>query len=285
LNVRQLVAVDADAYIVCAEVSERTFKIFRLTCARDGSIYVNFPYIPDGGALIGEVSLSPDTVYPCDLTVGPDFATTVHKVKYAHHPDGEAHFSQTGKILTKIRRKAVSFEDARGHLFTVMAEGVMGFNELATRKSSRKARVIPFGFNPPVNSIKIVAHLHTKPEWASFARYGDPSKPWISVAGRDGNRGVGIVLTTKARRGGNALYMLLTAQARETQFAENDVQLAFMGGFDAPGVTSDRSKVTRMLMLLHPPGSKLTVDGPRSVDFRVHDHRRGYRAMRAADRP
>ena len=266
---RTLVAVDAKAYVICAEFSGNTYKVFRITCEHNGSIYVNFPYIPDGGALLGEVTLGTDMVYPGTLRVGPDFATTVHKVKYAHHPDGEAHFSQSGKILTRVRRKAVPFDHATGHLFTVMVEGVVGFNELPARATpSRKAQVIPFGFNGPMNSIKFVGMLYTKREWASMASYGDSSAPWLPVVRPDGGRGVGIALTTKARRQGEPLYLLVSAFARESTFVEHAVQLVFMGGFDPPDTALDHTRPTSYLMLLHPPGSTLSTKDPRSIDFR-----------------
>lgn len=38
--VKELGGVAADAYVVCACVSGVTYKIFRITCGKDGSIYV-----------------------------------------------------------------------------------------------------------------------------------------------------------------------------------------------------------------------------------------------------
>jgi hypothetical protein len=63
-----------------------------------------------------------------DLTPGGKIAS--HAVKYAHHPDGEAHFSQDGKVLTAIRRKAVPLDAAAGHLFTVHVVGFAAFKTL-----------------------------------------------------------------------------------------------------------------------------------------------------------
>src|SRR5437016_2801669 len=63
-----------------ARVNGVTYEIFRITCGKDGSIYVHFPYVPEGGALVGEVLLDPQIRYPATLTVGPDFSTTIHNL-------------------------------------------------------------------------------------------------------------------------------------------------------------------------------------------------------------
>ena len=46
-----------------------------------------------------------------------DGKTTTQKVKYTHHPDGEANFSEDGKIYTEIRSSACPFVDMEGHFF------------------------------------------------------------------------------------------------------------------------------------------------------------------------
>ena len=256
----------ADAYVVCARVSGVTYKIFRISCGKDGSIYVHFPYVPDGGALVGEVSLDPQIKYPATLTVGPDFSTTIHKVKYTHHTDGRAHFSQDGKIFTRVRRKAVPFDQVRGHLFTVMVEGVSKFVQL-TKRPSGSVLAVPFEFDNPTNSVKFLAHIYDKAEWAKIATYGD-SSPWVLVMDSDGKRSVGIMVGTTARRNSEQLYMLLSASAREDSYVEHDVQLAFMGGFDPSEMVHDHSKPTSCLMLLHPPGGPVPPSGDaKSIDL------------------
>lgn len=64
---------------------------------------------------------------------------TSHLVKYAHHPDGEAHFSQTGKVLTQVRRRAMPLDGIEGHCFHDSGTGARGFR--AARSSALRRAV------------------------------------------------------------------------------------------------------------------------------------------------
>lgn len=57
--------------------------------------------------------------YPTSLSLIDGGKVTSHKVKYSHHPDGRTHFSQDGKIFTKVIKSSASFDEVDGHLFTV----------------------------------------------------------------------------------------------------------------------------------------------------------------------
>jgi hypothetical protein len=48
-------------------------------------------------------------------------------VKYAHHRDGEAHFSQTGRVYTHVRKRSVPLNEQIGHLWTIQLQGLNGF--------------------------------------------------------------------------------------------------------------------------------------------------------------
>ncbi|HEY7030642.1 MAG TPA: hypothetical protein VH482_04900, partial [Thermomicrobiales bacterium] len=77
--------------------------------------------------------------------------TTRQRVKYTHHGDGEAHFSQTGKVFTRIRVRTRPLAEYEGHLFTLT------FNNLAAL-ASEDARSKP-------KSGRISAQIDWAREW------------------------------------------------------------------------------------------------------------------------
>src|SRR5439155_17026711 len=130
-----LTVVKKEIVVIAVETPSGTFKLFQIVCRRDGSIFVPFPYYKNSSAQLIEGTLIGGQQYPSDLNVsGP---LTTHRVKYTHHADGEAHFSQDGKILTRVRRRANPLQSYSGHLFTVQLQGLSDF-QLAKDRDLRK---------------------------------------------------------------------------------------------------------------------------------------------------
>jgi hypothetical protein len=75
---------------------------------------------------------------------------TSHLVKYSHHPDGRAHFSQTGKIFTEIKKQSIALETQHGHMFSLLIQGLDGLEEASPTKdiNSAKKTVIDFDMQP-----------------------------------------------------------------------------------------------------------------------------------------
>jgi hypothetical protein len=61
---------------------------------------------------------------------------TSHLVKYSHHPDGRAHFSQDGKILTAIKRQSIALDRQNGHMFTLYIQGLHALDVARTAKDA-----------------------------------------------------------------------------------------------------------------------------------------------------
>jgi hypothetical protein len=64
-------------------------------------------------------------------------ALASHLVKYSHHPDGRAHFSQDDKVRTVIRRQSVPLYEQQGHIFTVLIQGLRAFEAAAASKENK----------------------------------------------------------------------------------------------------------------------------------------------------
>jgi hypothetical protein len=132
--------------------------------ARDGSLIVSFPYGKHSSGLlsIGNIPAGQAT---SQVSLEPQGKCTSHKVKYTHHLDGRAHFSQDGKILTAVSRQSVPLNSAEGHIFTVQAAGLHEFQpatrpkDLARPTAGRANLSFEFGSQLP-QAIKIVGRLY-----------------------------------------------------------------------------------------------------------------------------
>lgn len=105
-------SLHSERYLITIEIEDRRYKVMKIIFGgKDGSLYVSFPYFKysQGIVSIGTVSEGTQTTQVKLETAGK---VTSHLVKYARHPDGRAHFSQDGKILTKITKQSVPLAEA-----------------------------------------------------------------------------------------------------------------------------------------------------------------------------
>ena len=133
--------------VVTVHADGHRHKIFQLLFGKDGSMYVTFPYFQHSKGILAEVTVDgpPGTTAQVDLARTGKVAS--HLVKYSHHPDGEAHFSQHGKILTVIRRRSVPLIEQDGHIFTVLIQGLRAFDSVGNtteHKVSSKRTTLTF---------------------------------------------------------------------------------------------------------------------------------------------
>src|SRR5262249_32456027 len=103
---------------------------------RGGSLFVNFPYFrPRTGILAAATSPgNGQRTSEVNFQVGEKIAS--HLVKYAHHPDGRAHFSQDGKVRTAIKRQSIALERQQGHIFSALFQGLDAFDAANDAKDS-----------------------------------------------------------------------------------------------------------------------------------------------------
>lgn len=93
---------------------------------RDGSIRVMFPTFVHNEGLVGRVTV-PGGLSKVDRNLGELGKVAGQLVKYSHHPDGRAHFSQDGRVRTEIINHCLPLARQQTHLFTIMVEGLEGF--------------------------------------------------------------------------------------------------------------------------------------------------------------
>jgi hypothetical protein len=94
------------------------------------SIMVCFPYQPDVEGVVGRYQVSPGEEHQVDLTAGG--SVTSQKVKYTHWADENCHFSQDGRIITRIRNSSAQLTEDPDHLFTLDVQGLSHFEKFTT---------------------------------------------------------------------------------------------------------------------------------------------------------
>jgi hypothetical protein len=248
-----LKVLKSEKFVIAVETPSGRFKLFQIVCRNDGSILVPFPYYKCSSAQLTEKTLQSGHKYPSDLNVsGP---LTTHHVKYTHHMDGEAHFSQDGKILTRVRRRANSLRAFRGHLFTVQLQGLSDFEQVKDRDLGEKGRqLVCMRLAADPTSLKLVAHLYSAAELIRRTVLPKDAGPWIRVL-RDQKEYAAALLAVGG--GTDPLARILTLSFEEIPrvFPNQPSGFSFIGGFDAPETAFDHNQDTSFLVLLSPPGS------------------------------
>jgi hypothetical protein len=125
----KIVAFRSEHTIVTVRAGAARHKIFQVFFGRDRSLFVTFPYFKHGTGILAAATIpgNGQNTSQVDLKVGGKIAS--HLVKYSHHPDGRAHFSQTGKVRTEILRQSIRLDTQRGHIFSVIIRGLSGFDQ------------------------------------------------------------------------------------------------------------------------------------------------------------
>ena len=244
-------AFHSEKIVVTVRADGHRHKILQILFGKDGSLYVTFPYFKHTNGLLAEVSVEgpPGTNAEIDLQQTGKVAS--HLVKYAHHPDGEAHFSQHGKVLTAIRRRSVSLIAQRGHIFTVLIQGLRAFESVGAtneNKASPKRTALTFDIKDRFpKAIRIVGRwywiedLQVEPRPAVFG-------PRVETVDADGLSQNAFIVANPH----DGKHVLLLSCIPQDAIGPGRDLMMFLGGFDAPSRISRSKKPTRFLTFLYP---------------------------------
>jgi len=248
----KLKAYSAERVIVGIRNATLRKKIFQINFTKNGSLFVSIPYAKLGVGRVSVVECPPGN--PESLDFGDSAPVTTHAVKYSHHPDGEAHFSQDGKVFTRIRRKAVPLIAAEGHLFTLVIQGLHRFDDVAQKDVATAKRgivLMPIS-DGPLEALKFVGHLFSSSYFARHLLKTEMDSPFIPVIRPDGQRLVSIVLATKLMEKNRPYLLVVTVERIGTIATYSDFTVQLMGGFDHPDVAFDQSRPTSFLIMMYP---------------------------------
>lgn len=218
----------AEKFVFTVQVNEQRHKVFQVVFGKsDGSLYITFPYFHTQKGFLSTATF-PNFTRQSQIDMEPTGKVTSHQVKYAHHPDGEVHFSQSGKVKTSIRRKCLPLTKAEGHLFTIQVQDISGFEVDPASKdhaTKRTKTTLNFKFDgDEPGGIKFVVRWH-KPE-TFLLRSKVTSKifgPNIRTQSPDGKVRMAFLLGPPSNWPLNEFVMLITCES--TKYWKKKVSL------------------------------------------------------------
>ncbi len=231
----------AQRHLLLADLDGALYQLFSITFTRDG-IFVNFPYHPDapGAACLAPVEPTGAVAVNLDAVT----STTTHRVKYTHHVDGRAHFSQDRKIYTRIKNQARRLDEDIPHMFTMNFQGVDQFAPLAEVKT----RYTPSRFT--LDGYREHPQLQITGRW--FAEPSDTVDKMtnpvaLEVDGVEISDSLALAAPAKSPLADGVLVM--NGSLEDALPVTADSLLLFMGGF-SPGL--GHGTAGSLLMLTYP---------------------------------
>jgi hypothetical protein len=181
---------------------------------------------------------------------------TSHLVKYSHHPDGRAHFSQDGKILTRIKRQSLPLASVSGHLFTVNIQGLNGFDEARGSKDTLDPRPERTNLNfeigdDPFQAFKVVGRYYLIKQ-LPLRSDGTPSSqvgPLVPLKDSMGNVDMGFLVGSPYSA---EAVLVLSAKVTSQLNERTESTLIFVAGFDDHETSCDPACESSFLVMSYP---------------------------------
>jgi hypothetical protein len=133
-QVKAVTAVRSRRVVGVVKVSALRAKAFQIGFDKDGSLFIHFPYFQHRTGILSSSEIPATGERKADVNIEHGGKVTSHRVKYSHHPDGRAHFSQDQKIFTAIKRQSLALDTQNGHMFTLYVQGLHALDVAKTAK-------------------------------------------------------------------------------------------------------------------------------------------------------
>jgi len=242
-------AIRSDCIVCVIKTPDVRVKVFQIAFGSDGSLFVTFPYFRHRTGILSATAI-PAGHNKTDINLEQGGKVTSHKVKYSHHPSGQALFSQTGRIKSTIRRQSIPLDEQEGHIFSLIFQGLHAFDgahPLKDSLSSPKRAVIEFSLDS-VEALKIVGRWYD----VNKLRHSVPNAsigPISSMVDPTGAITVGIFTASPHQ---NTKYVLAINCVQIPRLNCEPEVFTFCGGFDAPEIMTDPTKQGGFLAFIYP---------------------------------
>lgn len=241
-------------------------KAFQIVFGTDRSLFITFPYFRHRTGILSSSSIPATGTRESQVNLEQGGKVTSHLVKYSHHTDGRAHFSQTGKIITAIKRQSIALDKQHGHMFSLLIQGLSGLDAAHPTKdalTSIERAIVEFAIDTP-EAIKIVGR------WFDVNRVpcSNPAKtigPLITGVDPDGiQRNAILVASPKA----DARNVLAITCEHIPRLGPDPEMFMFYGGFDPVEILNDTNREAGFLAFLYPiPDADKLRERLGSVDY------------------
>lgn len=254
MNSVKVKAFRSERVIVTLQLGVRRNKILQLFFGRDRSLYVSFPYFRHRTGIVAAATIpgNGQTTSQVNLQIGGKIAS--HLVKYSHHADGRAHFSQDGKVFTQIKRQSVELDQQCGHIFTVQVQGLEAFDPADGKKDigispKRTALTFELPEDSAMATIKLVGRWFD----ISALNFGNQRPavvgPLVPTRSANGKQQNGFLVASPYDNARHVLLITCEPIARVSPELES---LLFYGGFSPRDVMDDTSREAGFLAFLYP---------------------------------
>lgn len=228
-------------------------KLAKVMFGKDGSFYVMFPGFRNYPGIASHVVMpaTPEGHGSRDYNLADAGRVTSHMVKYSHHPDGRAHFSQDGKVVTTIRRTAASLSVQSGHVFTIQIQNV----EALSVATAPRPQMVSFAAPDDTFALKLLGY-----RFQSSALQFAPDAGAASEDGTD----VQLLIDDGASRKLAAIrgapgdaplsdrVLAVTCEVTPPLTIDRDDNLIFLGGFDLAEVALNHGVESGFLAMAYP---------------------------------
>lgn len=245
----------SERFIFTVQTNNVRHKICQVFFGKsDGTIYVTFSYF-DTKEGIASIGTHTPFLTSSNINLETSGKVTSHPVKYAHHPDGEAHFSQDGKVKTLIRKQAVALQEVEGHIFTFHAQGLSHFDIDATETDHQpklNRTILNFDFkdkNP--KAIKIVGRWYGWKEMINRAQ-GKFMGPKVHGQTPDGKTFPMFLIGPPKDWPMEKHFLSISCQEINILDKEQEALMLFVGGFDKPSIINDLGQSSSFLCISYP---------------------------------
>jgi hypothetical protein len=265
---KTVAAVRSHRVVCVVNICELRAKAFQIGFDKDGSLFIHFPYFRHRTGILSSSEIPATGERKADVNIEQGGKVTSHRVKYSHHPDGRAHFSQDGKIFTAIKRQSISLDTQNGHMFTLYIQELHAL-EVAKRAKdaegiSANRSVIDFQTEPTAEAIKFVGR------WLDInkLRVSEPDAtvgPRHTIIDPDGVRTDAVLVASPQAHAKHVLAISCVAIPR---LGPDPEIFLFHGGFDAPETMTDPKRQAGFLAFLYPLSEAASVrEWLGSVDY------------------
>jgi hypothetical protein len=263
----------SERYVIAVKTASHHNKVFQIIFKKnDGSLFVNFPYYKHSEGIVSLMTWTPENPPPANLSLEPGGKITSHLVKYSHHPNGRAHFSQDGKVFTGIKKQSVPIKEVEGHEFTIQLQGLGSFqklepeNEISPPSAKRTILKFSFGTEEP-EAIKFVGFWYSQQAISKRLTSGVLGKI-MTLNSPNGKVYRAFICSAPPGHADDERILALSCEAVPRLDKDEETALTFIGGFDRPEIVNNLTETTSFLALSYPvvnPDELITKIG--SIDF------------------
>ena len=240
-------AIRAERVVCTVRAGQLRVKAFQIVFHKDGSFFISFPYFRHRTGLLSISSIAANRSRESQVNLEHGGKVTSHLVKYSHHVDGRAHFSQDGKIFTAIKRQSIALDKQHGHIFSLLIQGLSSLDPARDELQSTKRAIMEFAMETP-DAIKFVGRWFD----VNAMRFSNPTPtigPVVPGLDPDGNRTDQIFTASPYA---NAHHVLAISCIPMPALGSEPEIFLFYGGFSSRDIMTDPSQEAGFLTFMYP---------------------------------